>query len=301
MSEAKADNAKPRRFPPWLRKRIPAGGRGKRVRELLAELQLETVCNAAQCPNQCECFAKGTATFMILGSVCTRKCRFCAVAGGEPQHVAADEPARLAEAVEAMGLRHVVVTSVTRDDLPDGGSAHFAAVIHAIRAKSPQCSVEVLTPDFGGDENDIATVAVAGPTIYNHNVETVPRLYATVRPEADYRRSLGVLATVRRLAPEMLTKSGLMVGLGETDDELLAVLSDLREVDCQIVTIGQYLSPSREHLPVVEFIHPDIFARWKQRAESMGFLAVASGPFVRSSHNAEEVFELARRHACKPK
>jgi lipoic acid synthetase len=215
------------------------------------------------------------------------------VAGGQPAPPAEDEPARVAEAVAALDLKHVVITSVTRDDLPDGGAGHFAATIRAVRQRRPACRIEVLTPDFGGDQNAVAAVCAARPTVYNHNLETVPRLYPAVRPRADYRRSLDLLAAVRRLAPSMLTKSGLMVGLGEREEEVFAVLADLRAVDCRIVTIGQYLAPSQDHLPVVEYVEPARFARWKERAESMGFAAVAAGPFVRSSHNAEAVAAAA--------
>jgi len=294
-----ADERRARRspFPPWLRKRVPSGGQAARVRALLAELGLETVCAGAHCPNLPECFARGTATFMILGRACTRSCRFCAVPTGPSGPPRQDEPEAVAEAAARMGLGHVVVTSVTRDDLPDGGSAHFARTIGALRRRLPEAVVEVLVPDFQGRADDILTVCDAGPDVFNHNVETVPRLYAAVRPEADYRRSLDVLAAARRLADgrhrPRRTKSGLMVGLGETPEEVRAVLRDLRDAGCGIVTIGQYLAPSKRHVPVARFVEPAQFEAWEAEARRMGFAAVAAGPFVRSSYRAEEVFAQA--------
>jgi lipoic acid synthetase len=262
------------------------------VRGLLGRLRLHTVCQSAHCPNLCECFASGTATFLILGNVCTRHCRFCAVAAGEPQPLEADEPDRVAQAAATLGLRHVVVTSVTRDDLPDGGSGQFAATIAAIHAAC-EATVEVLTPDFQGRADLVARVLAAGPEVFNHNVETVPRLYPAVRPEADYRRSLDVL----RLAHEHggpLTKSGLMLGLGETRAEVLAVLRDLRAAGCEALTLGQYLRPSAGHLPVDRFVTPSEFGRYERDATELGFLGVAAGPFVRSSYHAEGLLgELA--------
>lgn len=274
------------KFPPWIKKRIPPGGAGERVRELLSRLQLATVCQSARCPNQCECFARGTAAFMILGNICTRSCGFCAVAHGACRPPDPTEPARVAEAAVALALSHVVVTSVTRDDLPDGGAEQFRQTILALAGKL-RCRIEVLTPDFQGDHAAIERVASAHPHVYNHNVETAPRLYAQVRPQADYRRSLALLRLVKDRHPELRTKSGLMVGLGETPDELLAVLGDLREAGCEMVTIGQYLQPSPRHLPVREFVTPEQFAVYEARARAMGFAAVASGPFVRSSYHAE--------------
>lgn len=285
---------KPRAFPPWLKKRIPAEGSVETVRSLLEELGLTTVCQNARCPNIMECFARKTATFMILGNVCTRDCGFCAVRHGQALPLDPDEPRHIAEAVGRLKLRHAVITSVTRDDLPDGGASHFAETIRAIRTAAPHVIIEVLTPDFQGVEAHIRRVAEAGPNIYNHNVETVPRLYPIVRPQADYRRSLGLLSLVKREFSSMYTKSGLMVGIGETDDEILAVLRDLRGAGCSIVTIGQYLRPSAEHLPIERFVHPDTFAEYERAAREMGFLAVASGPFVRSSYNAEHVFQQIR-------
>ena len=282
-----------RRLPPWLKKRIPTTDAGQGVRAMLRELGLTTVCQEAHCPNIMECFAKHTATFMIMGDVCTRNCRFCAVHTGEPQPLDPDEPRRVAEAVARLKLRHAVITSVTRDDLADGGSAHFVAVIDAIRQRH-KCLIEVLTPDFEGREVDIATVAHARPDVYNHNLETVPRLCETVRPQADYSRSLGVLECVKRVAPDRVTKSGLMVGMGETRQEIHDSLRDLRGVNCDIITIGQYLRPSPEHVPVARYMPPEEFEELRREALELGFRAAASGPFVRSSYCAEEVFNNAR-------
>jgi lipoic acid synthetase len=276
-----------RRFPPWLKRRLPPRQKTQPVLDLLRELRLNTVCQEAHCPNLGECFARGTATFMILGRLCTRDCAFCAVEAGEPAPPDPDEPERIAEAVRRLGLRHVVVTSVTRDDLPDGGSGHFAATIRAVRARSG-ATVEVLTPDFGGRLGALDRVLDAGPHVFNHNVETVPRLYADVRPQADYARSLAVLAHASQRADGHLpvTKSGLMLGLGETQREVRAVLGDLRRAGCRVVTLGQYLAPSAAHHPVAEFVHPDTFEQLAETARAMGFEAVASGPFVRSSYGA---------------
>ena len=281
-------------FPPWLRKRVPSRGEAAAVRTLLAELDLETVCASAHCPNLPECFARGTATFMILGDACTRSCRFCAVPTGPSGPPRREEPDAVAEAAARMRLRHVVVTSVTRDDLPDGGAGHFARTIRTLRERLPEAVVEVLVPDFRGDETAVRTVCDAGPDVFNHNIETVPRLYDTVRPEADYRQSLAVLAMAARLADgrdrPRRTKSGLMVGLGETPEEVTAVLADLREAGCGMLTIGQYLAPSKQHVPVERFVEPAAFEAWEAEARALGFAAVAAGPFVRSSYRAEEVF-----------
>lgn len=261
---------------------------------MLDELKLNTVCSGAKCPNRGECFASGTATFMVLGTECTRNCRFCAVDPAVPAPPDPDEPARIAEAAERMGLRHVVVTMVTRDDLSDGGAGHVVAVIEAIRARIPGSRVEVLVSDFGGDESCIDLVAAALPDVFNHNVETVPRLYPEVRPQADYARSLRVLERAREVRPAIPTKSGLMVGLGETAEEVAAVLSDLRGAGVDIVTIGQYLRPSSRHLPVVEFVTPETFGAYARTARDLGFPGVASAPFVRSSYHAAEVAAEAR-------
>jgi lipoic acid synthetase len=259
------------------------------VSGLLDELGLSTVCRSAKCPNRGECYASGTATFMVLGTRCTRNCRFCAVDSARPTPVDPGEPARLAEAAERMGLRHVVVTMVTRDDLPDGGSGHIAATIAALRDRLPGVAVEVLVSDFGGDETAVDHVALALPDVFNHNVETVPRLYPTVRPQADYARSLRVLQRAKEVAPGLPTKSGLMVGLGEEPDEVEAVLRDLRTSGVDLVTIGQYLRPSAAHIEVTEFVSPDVFARYAATARSLGFSGVASSPFVRSSYHAAEL------------
>ena len=308
MESAMSDNAQPKtadrpgRFPAWLRKRVPSGEQAAHVRNLLAELHLETVCSGAHCPNLPECFARGTATFLILGDTCTRSCRFCAIPSRPPGPLRPEEPDAVAEACERLGLRHVVITSVTRDDLADGGAAHFARTIRAVRARLPETVIEVLTPDFLGLTSAIDTVLDAGPDIFNHNVETVSRLYPHVRPEADYRRSLDVLAYAKRRAESgraagkgpLHTKSGLMVGLGETADEVRAVLGDLRGAGCDIVTIGQYLAPSAGHVPVARFVEPAEFAAYEVEARGFGFAAVAAGPFVRSSYQAESVFQGRR-------
>lgn len=296
MTESSSNtSSQKRRLPPWLKKRLPHGGAVAETRAILEELGLETVCRSAHCPNLPECFARHTATFMILGSRCTRNCRFCAVDHGDPDPVREDEPQAVAEAAARMNLRHVVVTSVTRDDLPDGGAGHFARVIRAVRRRLPDARVEVLTPDFQGDRAAIETVIKAEPDIFNHNVETVPRLYADIRPQADYARSLEVLRLAGEFASSggrrIYTKSGLMVGCGETREELLAVFGDLRGGGCEILTIGQYLAPSDSHFPVQKFVPPEEFAELEAEARTSGFPAVASGPFVRSSYNAQALFE----------
>lgn len=297
MSNAASDKPT-RRLPEWLKVRLPAGAGAKKTQDiqaLLAELQLATVCTGAHCPNRGECYASGTATFMILGETCTRACRFCAIAEKNPGPPNPDEPANVAQAAARMNLKYVVVTSVTRDDLPDGGAGHFAKTIHAVRQQCPNARIEVLTPDFRGDTHAIDTVLDARPDVFNHNVETVPRLYAHVRPQADYKQSMEVLRYASQRAAELesgtFTKSGLMVGLGENDAEVQAVLADLRKVDCDILTIGQYLAPSDAHVPVERFVRPEQFDAWQAMARNMGFKAAASGPFVRSSYHARDVFE----------
>jgi len=291
---APPERSRTTRLPAWLRRPIPLDAKASRVARTLDELNLATVCNGAQCPNRAECFACGTATFMILGEVCTRNCGFCAVSHDSPKPVDSDEPDAVARAAQQLGLKHVVVTCVTRDDLPDGGASHFAATIAAVRTRCPQAVIEVLTSDFQGRRDAVATVIAAGPDVFNHNVETVPRLYRRVRPQADYRRSLDVLAAVAEQAPSadrpLYTKSGLMVGLGESTDEVRQVMQDLRGVGCAILTIGQYLAPSGEHLPVTRFIEPAEFDALAADARAMGFAAVAAAPFVRSSYLAEDVF-----------
>jgi lipoic acid synthetase len=284
-------------MPGWMRRPLSAPGRSAEVSRLLDELGLNTVCTGAKCPNRGECYGAGTATFMVLGAECTRNCRFCAVEPGRPAPPDADEPSRVAEAVERMGLRHVVVTMVTRDDLPDGGAAHVAAAVAALRDRVPDAAVEVLVSDLGGDEAAIDTVAHARPDVFNHNVETVPRLYAAVRPQAVYARSLRVLARAKHVEPDVLTKSGLMVGLGEAPDEVEDVMRDLRVSGVDIVTVGQYLRPSAAHLGVAEFVAPETFERYAAIARALGFAGVASAPFVRSSYHAGE---LAHRAGTAP-
>jgi lipoic acid synthetase len=280
------------RKPEWLKKRLDPRAMAP-VRALMRGQALHTVCEEAHCPNIGECWGRRTATFMILGDRCTRACAFCAVRTGRPTGLDTEEPGRVAEAAAALGLRHVVVTSVNRDDLDDGGAAIFAAVVAALHAQGQ--SVEVLTPDFQGNLAAIDRVADAGPEIYGHNVETVPRLYHAMRPQAEYRRSLALLAWVKAVRPELLTKSGLMVGVGETPDEVVAVLRDLRAVGCDVVTLGQYLAPGAAYHPVVEYVTPQRFEGYREAGEAMGFLAVASAPFVRSSYNADAVWERLRR------
>jgi lipoic acid synthetase len=285
-----------KRLPHWLRRPLATPGQATAVEGLLTELQLKTVCQSAKCPNRGECFASGTATFMIMGDACTRGCRFCAVDAATPGPLDPGEPARLAEAASRMDIKHVVVTTVTRDDLADGGAAHFVAVIEALREAVPSATVEVLTSDFAGSLADVDTVASARPDVFNHNLETVPRLYPEVRPGADYLRSLAVLARVREWAaeqggPDIPTKSGLMLGLGESADEVLEVMGDLRQVGCDMLTMGQYLRPSPRHLPVKEFVEPEVFAQLAREGYKMGFRAVASAPFVRSSYHAVEMLE----------
>ena len=277
--------------PPWLKKRLAAGFHQSRVAEILNDQRLHTVCQGALCPNMGECFDKGTATFMILGDTCTRNCRFCAVKGGDPSPVDDDEPRRLAVAVRELDLKHVVITSVTRDDLSDGGAGHFAGVVNELRRETPFTTVEILTPDFQGDKAALRTVVHSRPDVFNHNVETVPRLYPTVRPLADYRRSLSVLETVKELDPRIHTKSGIMLGLGEKRVEVSQVLRDLRDSNCSILTVGQYLRPSKAHLEIHEYVLPEVFQEIGEEARNMGFTHVASAPFVRSSFNAAEAFD----------
>lgn len=287
------------RLAPWLRKRLPAAGGMERVRGVLRRSGLRTVCQSAHCPNLFECFARGTAAFLILGPNCTRRCRFCAVPGGEPAPVDPQEPLRVAQAVSRLALGYVVVTSVTRDDLADGGAGQFARVIAEVRQRTG-ARVEVLTPDFAGSAGALATVLTAGPDVYNHNLETVPRLYPEVRPGASYRRSLRLLSRVKALAPAVVTKSGLMLGLGEERGEVSRVLVELRSVGCDVVTLGQYLAPSEEHLPVARFVPPEEFEEVSEEARALGFRAVSAGPFVRSSHGAAELF-AGVRPGCEPR
>lgn len=283
------------RLPAWAAKKRGILREARPLRRVLRELKLTTVCEEARCPNIGECFARPTATFMIAGDRCTRRCGFCAVDTRKPGPLDADEPVRIGEAARRMGLRHVVITAVARDDLADGGAGHFAATIHAVRAAAPAARIEVLTPDFKDQEAPLRRVLAAEPDVFNHNLETVPRLSPTVRPQAGYRRSLHVLAEAKRIRPTGTTKSGIMVGLGETAEEIHAVMADLRAVDCDLLTIGQYLQPTRDHLPVLEYVTPDLFAAYARAARALGFRNVASGPFVRSSYHAEETFAAAAR------
>lgn len=275
--------------PSWLRVRLPVDGQSRRVASLLHENNLHSVCVKAQCPNRGECWQSGTATFLIMGDVCTRNCRFCAVNTGIPLDLDENEPHRLVAAVKSMELRHVVVTSVTRDDLDDGGANFYARTIGLLHESIPQCTVEVLIPDFGGDDNALKTVLAANPQILAHNLETVPRLYEQVRPQAHYRRSLDLLAKAEESAPHILVKSGIMVGLGERHEEVEKLMRDLREIGCDIMTIGQYLQPSQKHLPVMRYWQPDEYDTLKRKGISMGFQHIEAGPLVRSSYHAEKI------------
>jgi lipoyl synthase len=276
--------------PSWLKVSLPSGESYRRVKGLMRTKSLHTVCEEAKCPNMAECWGCGTATFLILGNVCTRSCGFCAVKSGRPAEkpMDSDEAEAVAEAVASMGLKHAVITSVTRDDLPDGGAALFSATIKRIHARVSGCTVEVLIPDFMGNVDALKTVTEAHPEILGHNVETIPRLYPQVRPQADYSRSLRVLQTAKKQNPRMLTKSGIMVGLGEDRNELLEAFFDLRQVGCDILTVGQYLRPTREHLQVVRYYTPDEFVSLRQAGHEAGFRWVESGPLVRSSYHAEK-------------
>ncbi|SHK39381.1 lipoyl synthase [Desulforamulus aeronauticus] len=279
-----------KRKPDWLRVKLQGAEKTHEVKEMLNRLSLHTVCQEANCPNLIECFGRKTATFMILGSVCTRNCTFCNVTKGITQGVDPEEPANVAKAVTELGLKHAVITSVTRDDLPDGGAGHFAEVIKKLKAT--KVIVEVLIPDLQGSREALATIVSARPHILNHNIETVPRLYPTVRPKASYARSLELLKNSKELDASVFTKSGIMVGLGEQEEEVISVMKDLRAVDCDLLTIGQYLAPSAKHHPVIEYIHPDLFKKYKDIAYEMGFKYVASDPLVRSSYHAADVAQI---------
>lgn len=291
LSSAPAKPVRPRK-PDWLKKRIPDPQAMKQMRNLLDELQLNTICEEAGCPNIGECWAKKTATFLILGEICTRACGFCDVETGRPQEVDFAEPYHVAKAVAHLGLSHVVITSPDRDDLADKGSEQFAATIRAVHRMCPQTTVEVLTSDFDGEDEHLVRVLDADPEIFGHNVETVPRLHRKVRPRFRYERSLKVLARAKELRPDIYTKSNIMVGLGERRQEVIEVMSDLRAAGCDFLTIGQYLQPSPRHLPVSEYVHPDVFEEYRKEAEALGFLYVASGPFVRSSFDAATALEV---------
>lgn len=286
-----------REFPEWLKKPWPAQY-DLRTHRILDDLKLNTVCQSAECPNLGECWSRGAATFMILGESCTRSCNFCAVTTGRGESLEslADEPARVAQATKQLGLKHVVVTSVARDDLKDEGADHFARVIRTLRTFcGPDLVIEVLTPDFHARRDCLETVLAAKPDVFNHNIETTEAMHARVRPQGNYRRTLNVLSSAKELCPDVTTKSGMMVGMGETRDEVMQVIRDLREATCEILTIGQYLQPSKTHLPVHEYVHPDTFKDFEEYALSIGFKAAACGPFVRSSYQAENV--LAHAHA----
>ena len=290
----------PERRPDWLRVRLPVGDNYNDLKQLMRSKSLHTVCEEARCPNMGECWANRTATFMILGSVCTRSCGFCAVATGRPMTLDWEEPRRVAEAVTQMGLKHVVVTSVNRDELHDGGATLFAATIRWIRRMNPECAVEVLTPDFKGSREALKVVMDAKPDVFNHNVETVPRLYHRVRPQAVYERSLDVLAWAKASNPGKPTKTGFMLGLGETRDEIVDLLRDIRARNVDIVTIGQYLRPSPDHLPIERYAPPDEFREYARIGREMGFRNVYSGPLVRSSYHAwDQVKNLAEEPAVE--
>jgi lipoic acid synthetase len=281
-----------RRLPEWLRRPIPSSGGMGFTKSLVADLGLETICESARCPNRTECWTRRTATFMILGDTCTRPCGFCSVKRGHPEPLALDEPDRLAEACARLGLRHVVITSVTRDDLPDGGAEHFRQCILAVR-KRTGATIEVLTPDFDGNTDSIDIVLAASPEVFNHNLETVARLQQYVRRKAQYEVSLGVLAHVKKARPDIRTKTGLMLGLGETTEEIIETLADLRAIGCDFLTLGQYLQPSTtRYLPVSRYLPPEEFDELGRIAREMGFADVASGPFVRSSYHADEMARM---------
>ena len=281
------------RLPEWARKGSPLAPEARALRVLLRDQHLTTVCEEARCPNLGECFSRGTATFMLLGDQCTRRCGYCAVATSRPRPPDPEEPARVADTAARLGLRYVVLTAVARDDLADGGASQFAATVEAVRARLPETRIEVLTPDFKASRAALQAVLRARPDVFNHNVETAPRLFPSLRPQGDYARSLGLLRDARRLRPDQVTKSGLMLGLGETDAEVRQVLADLRASRVDIVTLGQYLRPSRDHAPVARYVPPADFDLWADEARALGFATVYSGVFVRSSFNAEEVFHGA--------
>jgi len=287
VEETQEPLPRPQRRPPWLRVRAPTGETYHWLRRLMRTQHLHTVCEEAHCPNIGECWSHRTATFLVLGDTCTRNCRFCNVKTGRPAPLDPDEPEHVAQAVQALDLEHAVITSVDRDDLPDGGAAVFAAIIRRIRALQPGCTVEVLIPDFRGQIEPLKVVMDERPDILNHNVETVPRLFRAVQPQCRYAWSLAVLRNAKTLWPEALTKSGLMVGLGETPDEILAVMRDLRQIDVDILTVGQYLQPTKQHLPIARYYTPAEFETLRERGMEMGFRWVESGPLVRSSYNAE--------------
>ena len=282
------------RLPPWFKQKLADPAVMSSMHGLLDELSLHTVCQSALCPNIGKCFTAGTATFLILGDMCTRRCTFCAVKKGHPGLVDEEEPEHLFEAVKKMGLSYVVITSVTRDDLPDGGASQFARTVTLLRENAAGITVEVLVPDFRGSEEAIRLVVESSPQVINHNVETVPRLYPEVRPGADYARSLELLYTVKKQNPALVTKSGLMLGLGESREEVIEVMGDLREANCDLLTIGQYLQPSPQHRPVVRFVPPEEFTEYEAIGQALGFIEVASSPLVRRSYRAAELYDRAK-------
>ncbi|MFQ5990900.1 MAG: lipoyl synthase [Nitrospiraceae bacterium] len=279
-------SSRPNRLPPWFKVTIQQGPRYRQIRDIMDSLELHTICEEARCPNVWECWNNGTATFLILGDICTRRCHYCAVTTGRPHPLNPDEPVRVAEAVKALGLRHAVITSVNRDELEDGGATIFAQTIREIRRLIPSCAVEVLIPDFEGSVSALATVVAEEPDLLNHNIETVRRLFPALRPQGKYQRSIELLDRAKRLGAK--TKAGLIVGMGETEVEIREVMQDLRAVGCDILTIGQYLQPTKRHLPVVRFYHPDEFAAFKADGLALGYEHVESGPLVRSSYHAEQ-------------
>ncbi|MBD3344325.1 MAG: lipoyl synthase [Chitinivibrionales bacterium] len=285
------------RFPEWLKRPVPPGGQKFAVERRLAGRGLHTVCKEAKCPNRCECYGAGKATFLIMGDVCSRSCSFCSVESGIPGSLDPDEPEKLCTAAKELGLRYVVITSVTRDDLPDGGASHFAKTVGELKQRIPGIGVEVLVPDFKGNTASIDTVVSSGIDVFNHNIETIPRLYPSIRPQANYRQSLNVLRYAAQLQKTLQIKSGVMLGLGEKDTEVLKSFEDLRKAGCTILTIGQYLQPSPSQARVVEFIAPQQFEHYNARAREMGFIEVAAGPFVRSSYRAGEIFEKIQNHS----
>ncbi len=281
------------RLPPWFKHKMPDPKVMTSMESLLHGLSLHTICESALCPNMGSCFSHGTATFLILGDVCTRNCTFCAVNKNAPHPLDEKEPQHVAEAVEKLGLKHIVITSVTRDDLPDGGAAHFAKTITLLKEKDENLTIEVLIPDFAGSLKSLKTVVTAQPEIINHNVETVPRLYPEVRPMADFQRSVKLLGQAKELDSTIVTKSGVMVGLGETRDELIEAMGELRKVNCDLLTIGQYLQPSAQHHPVVRYVPPEEFQEYERIGKELGFSDIASAPLVRSSYRAGELYERA--------
>ena len=282
-------------FPPHIRKKLVITSQNRTVEELLESLHLNTVCQSARCPNRNECFSRGTATFMIMGDICTRGCRFCAVSTGAPSPLDHEEPERVALAATELSLKHVVITSVTRDDLNDGGAEHYRKTVLAVKGKLPHSTVEVLIPDFRGLNEGVKTALSSEPDVLNHNIETIERLYPDVRPEADYQQSLKILSNAKKISPDIITKSGIMLGMGEKPGEVIGAMKDLRRSDCDILTLGQYLCPGKNHFPVKEYILPEQFEKYERIARDMGFLSVMSGPFVRSSFCAGEALHEARK------